>query len=84
MEEILEKGHTLLKKYRVIAILIIFFFAYQTEVLTSWYMENYGKLQDWQNAPVIGLITAYIGALKFALDHILKDSDEADSGRDGG
>ncbi len=83
MLEFLELGHTLLKKYRVIAILIILFFAFQTEVLTTWYMENYAKLEDWQNAPVIGLITAYIGALKFALDHILNDSDGVHRDGDG-
>ena len=76
MIETLDQIHIYLKKYRVISILIIFFFAWQCHELTEWYKANFATMTDWQNAPVIGLITAYVGALKFALDHILKDNDE--------
>lgn len=73
--EILDAGHVYLKKYRVISMLIIGFFAYQCYDLTAWYKIHYSTMQDWQNAPVIGLITAYVAALKFGLNHILSDSD---------
>ena len=76
---VLDKAHVYLKKYRLVAILIIIFFAYECRHLTEWYMQHYQELKDWQNAPVIGLIGTYVTALKFALDHILKDS-----GADGG
>lgn len=80
MKKLLDTGHIYLKKYRVIAIIIVFFFMYQTEVLTEWYMNNSGKLREWQNAPVIGLIGGYVAALKFALTHILDiHKDDSDS-----
>lgn len=71
---IIEKAHVYLKKYRVIAIFIVFFFAWQTHSLTTWYMDNFIFLKDWQNAPVVGLIGGYVTALKFALEHILNDN----------
>ncbi len=74
--KVLDKGHIYLKQYRVIAITIVIFFMFQTLVLTEWYIENYYKLKEWQNAPVVGLILAYVTALKFALEHILEDQDQ--------
>jgi hypothetical protein len=73
---LLDKGHIYLKNYRVIAITIVFFFMIQTYILTEWYMDNFDKLKEWQNVPVVGLIGGYVTALKFALQHILDDSDE--------
>jgi hypothetical protein len=73
---ILDNGHIYLKKYRVIAIFIVSFFAWQCWELTTWYMGIYKELKEWQNAPVIGLVAGYVTALKFALEHILEDNDE--------
>jgi hypothetical protein len=75
VQTLLDKGHIYLKEYRIIAITIVFFFMWQTYVLTEWYMEHFIKLKDWQNAPVVGLIGGYVTALKFALEHILKDDE---------
>lgn len=76
VKSLLDTGHIYLKEYRVIAITIVLFFMIETAILTAWYMENFEKLEDWQNAPVVGLILSYMQALKMALDHILKDKDE--------
>lgn len=76
MSRLIQNGHVYLQKYKVIAVTIIAFFGYQTHALTIWYQTHYTELQDWQNAPVVGLITAYIAALKFALEHILVKSDD--------
>lgn len=65
-------AHIYLQRYKVIAVGIILFFAWQSYYLTTWYTGHFMQLSDWQNAPVIGLITAYVAALKFALEHILK------------
>lgn len=72
---ILDNGHLYLKRYRVIAISIVLFFMLQTYILTEWYMSNFDKLKEWQNVPVVGLIGGYVTALKFALEHILSDTD---------
>jgi len=77
--DILDAGHLYLKKYRIIAIIIVGFFMWQCYELTEWYMKIYKDLKEWQNAPVIGLVAGYVTALKFALEHILKDSDENDT-----
>lgn len=69
-------GHIYLQRYKVIAVCIIAFFAYQTYDLTSWYKIHFGTMQDWQNAPVVGLITGYVAALKFSLEHILQHGPE--------
>ena len=76
MKKLLDEGHVYLKKYRVIAIIIVLFFMIQTYILTEWYMEHFNELKEWQNVPVIGLIGGYVTALKFALEHILRDTDE--------
>lgn len=64
--------HVHLQRYKVIAVGIIAYFIYATHDLIEWYKANFESLQDWQNAPVIGLITALVAALKFALEHILQ------------
>jgi uncharacterized membrane protein len=66
----LARGHVYLQRYRVIAVAIVGFFIYQTYDLTMWYKLNFHDLNEWQNAPIVGLITGYVAALKYALSHI--------------
>lgn len=63
-------GHVYLQRYRVIAVVIVGFFIYQTYDLTMWYKLHFHELKEWQNAPIVGLITGYVAALKYALSHI--------------
>lgn len=69
---LLNTGHIYLQRYKVIAVGIILFLTWQTHDLTEWYKLHHDSLREWQNAPVIGLITGYVAALKFALEHILQ------------
>ena len=72
MKKLLDNGHIYLKRYKVVSIFIVIFFAWQCYELTEWYKKNFEDLKEWQNAPVIGIILSYIAALKFALEHILE------------
>lgn len=69
---LLERGHIYLQRYKVIAVGIIFFIGYEAHRLGSWYMDNAGTLQEWQNAPILGLVAGNMAALKFALEHVLR------------
>jgi len=80
--KLMDKGHVYLHKYKLIAIFIVFFFAWQCHELTQWYYINYYELKDWQNAPVIGIILSYIAALKLALSHILDENYREDNNND--
>lgn len=68
---VLNNGHTYLKRYKVIAIIIIGFCMWQSHELAQWYMSDIDKIKDWQNASILGLIASYVAILKFALEHIL-------------
>ena len=58
---LLNRGHIYLKRYRVLSISIVIFFMWQTHDLIVWYKEHYKEMQDWQNAPIIGLIVTFAG-----------------------
>lgn len=70
--------HLALKKYRVLAIFIIIFFAFLTWDMWQWYQLNH-SLFTTQSASVFGsLILLAAGALKFALENIMKKYEADD------
>lgn len=72
----LDNGHVYLRKYKVIAIAIIMYLGYESHGLIEWYKENFWELEEWQNVAIGGIILALLGALKFALEHILAEDNK--------
>lgn len=69
-----------LKKYRVLAICIVVFFACLTWDMWQWYQNNH-QLFTTQSASVFGsLVMLAGGALKFALENIMKKHESDDNG----
>lgn len=65
-----------MRRFQYLAALIVLFVFYQLIDITGWYKSHYQTLADWQNAPIIGYLTALVTMLKVALDHALKNSTE--------
>jgi len=76
---LLNHGHIYLKRYRVLAIVLISYFIWQTHDLIEWYKLNYQVMQDWQNAPIIGMIITFAGILKLALDNTTHRNNDDDT-----
>ncbi len=68
--------HVRLRQYRVIAVSILLFCAWQIHQLTSWYFVHFKELQEWQNAGFGTLALAYVGVFKLALEHILDERND--------
>lgn len=79
MKKLLDTGHIYLKKYRVLPMILIFYFIWQTYDLVQWYKEHFEDFEDWQNAPIIGMILAFVGVLKLTLDNITHPNNDSDS-----
>ena len=79
MKKILDVGHIYLKKYRVLSMTLIFYFIWQTYDLIEWYKDHFKEFEDWQNAPIIGMIITFAGILKLALDNTTHPNNDSDS-----
>ena len=68
--------HARLRQYRVIAVAITGFFMWQLWELQQWIFAHHKEIQDWLNATLGALQLAYVGALKYALEHILDERND--------
>lgn len=68
--------HVRLRQYRVLAVTITAFFMWQSYDLWLWWKVHFHDLKEWQNATLCALQLANVGALKFALEHILDERND--------
>ena len=66
------QAHKLFTKWRVLPVAVLLFVMGLTINMTIWYQEHALQLNEWQNAPIVGYLTALVGVVSKFLDNLTK------------
>jgi len=68
--------HKFIVKYRLIYLSVIAFFMIMTWDTIQWYKINHKELSEAAAAGFISIVLSLVGALKYALENLGKDTSD--------